>query len=115
MHVDVHVRCGRGVVHEAVAAVAMHDPGERVHRRTHAGDVGAGGEGADLQRAAPVPLEELLQGGEVHLPALVGRDDLHRRHRLQPGGLVGVMLHVRQEHEGPKIVRELAERRKLLG
>ena len=65
---------------------AVHDPRERVHGRAHAGDVGAGGEGADLQGPLPVAFEQRVgaagstrprsSGGITSTSAMVSSHDV---------------------------------------
>ena len=80
MHVDVHVRRGRGEVHEAVAAVRGASVArEGVDGRPHPGHVGAGGEGADLERTVAVSLQQLLERSRIDQAPLVRAGSPRRR------------------------------------
>ena len=99
VHVDGHVGGGGGEVDEAVAAVAMHDRGHLVIGGVDAGDVGAGGERADLQVAVLVALQDLLQVVEVGEAVGTAAHDLDVAAAFVPGGVVGVVLHVGDDHQ----------------
>ncbi len=114
VHVDLHVRRRRGVVHERQAAVLVHDTRQFVDRRLDARHVRTGGERADLQRTVPVLVQQPRQGAHVHPTRLVRRNDHHFRQRLQPGRMVRVVLHVGHEHSRALILGHLDERHQLL-
>jgi hypothetical protein len=101
VHVDRHVGGGGREVHERHAARAVHELREGVVRRRDAGDVRAGGEGADLDGPVAVLVQQRLEGRRVHQAPLVGRDHHHVADGLAPGRLVGVVLHVGHEDHGP--------------
>ena len=110
VHVHGHVGGGGGEIDEAVAAVAVHDLGHLVVGGVDAGDVGAGGERADLQVAVLVALQDLFQVVEVGEAVAAAADDLDAAVALVPGGVVGVVLHVGDDDQRffPAAARQLA-------
>ncbi len=75
----------------------MHGPGERVDRQLDAGHVRTGRKGSDLQPPLRKLVKQVVQAIHVDQAALVGLDAHDVRQRLQPGRMVGVMLHMRDE------------------
>ncbi len=65
-----------------------------------AGDVGTGGERADLQVTVGVALEDLFQVGEVGEAVRATANDLHVAVAFVPGCLVGMVFHVSDDHQG---------------
>jgi hypothetical protein len=94
--------------------VRVHDGRQLVDRGADAGDVRTGREGADLERSIPIPPEAIVEGADVDEAVAVRRQDHHLGDRLDPGNLVRVVLHVRDEHDGPVRVRHVQVARQLL-
>ncbi len=107
VHRDVDVRRGGGEVPERQRAVAVQGVGDPAGVRHDAGDVGCGGEGADLQRAVGVRRELGFQGVDVDQAVGVLRDDDDVGDRLPPGQLVGVVLERPDEHHRPAITGDV--------
>ncbi len=68
----------------------------------------AGGEGADLEVAGAC-ISRAVDTENVWLdkPGSVRFHDHYIGHRLQPGSVVGVMLHVRQKHDRPVLLHQV--------
>jgi len=94
MHVDGDIGGGGGEIDEAKAAMFVHDARHLMIGGADPGDVGAGGEGADLHLPVTVYAQEAVEVVEIDPPLQVRFDHLDISDGFQPGGLVGVVLHV---------------------
>ena len=92
VHLDVDVGRAGGEVPEAERAVLVEQVGDALGVGDDAGDVGGGGEGADLERPVGVALELLAEvvEGDPAVGVLVDGDDVGDG--LAPADLVGVVL-----------------------
>ncbi|OPZ80849.1 MAG: hypothetical protein BWY77_00899 [bacterium ADurb.Bin431] len=94
MHVDGDIGGGGGEIDKTQAAVLVHDAGHLVIGGADAGDVGAGGEGADLHLPVAVDAQQAFEIVEIDPALCIRFDHLDIGDAFQPGGLVGVVLHV---------------------
>eukprot|EP00053_Salpingoeca_punica_P014469 m.131571 g.131571 ORF g.131571 m.131571 type:complete len:821 (-) comp16464_c2_seq1:87-2549(-) len=109
LHVDVQVGPAGRVVPEGQEAVAVQDDGDFHVLGDDAGDVGGGGEGADLQALARLVLEdELLEVDQVNHACLVQIDLDDIGDGLAPGQDVAVVLVWAVEDDGPLVLGDAA-------
>ncbi len=54
-------------------------------------------------------VEQAAQAVEIYQAAVIRLDAHHIRQRLQPGRVIGVVLHVADEHDGPVLQRQANE------
>ena len=91
-HVEIDVGRGRAIVPEREGAMLVEQGRDAAGVRLDAGDVGGGGERADLQRPAGVGPQLVGEVGQVDATVGVLVDGHDIGDRLAPGQLVGVVL-----------------------
>ena len=84
----------------------MHDLGDVMVGRPDTGNVGTGGDGRDLRFAMPVFMQQPLQIIKIHQAFGIGANHFDVGKGFQPGGLIGMMLHVAAEYDGTFRLRQ---------